>query len=255
MGLGGIVLLFILSLVTGVDLTSIFGGSGSGTSTSYEPAPASGPVATTPDEKKLEDLVHFVLDDTQNTWTELSPGYQRAKLVLFRDAYPSACGMGQAATGPFYCPADNKVYIDLSFFNELHQRFRAAGDFAQAYVLAHEIGHHVQTLQGTERQVRQRQQQRPDLANEYSVRLELQADCYAGVWGHSASRRGHLDPGDIEEGLTAAAAIGDDRLQRMSGARVAPERFTHGSSQQRQEWFQRGFQAGRPDACDTFAAR
>jgi predicted metalloprotease len=160
--------------------------------------------------------------------------------------------MGQAATGPFYCPADQKVYLDLSFFNELQKRLGAGGDFAQAYVLAHEIGHHVQTLTGTERQVRNLQQSRPDLANDYSVRMELQADCYAGVWGHSAAQRNVLDPGDVEEGMGAAAAIGDDRLQRMSGGRVAPERFTHGTSAQRVEWFRRGLESGRPQACDTF---
>ena len=253
LGLGGIALLFILSLVTGQDFLSML--TGGGAATSYDSAPQPGPVTGTPEEEKRVGLVSTVLDDAQNMWAELKPGYSRAKLVIFRDQYPSACGMGQTATGPFYCPGDQKVYIDLSFFDELEQRFRAAGDFAQAYVLAHEIGHHVQTLTGTERQVRGFQQSRPEMANEYSVRLELQADCYAGVWGHSASKRGILDPGDIEEGLGAAAAIGDDRLQRMAGARVAPERFTHGSSQQRQEWFGRGMQSGRPDACDTFASR
>ncbi len=172
--------------------------------------------------------------------------------MLFRDAVQSACGFAESATGPFYCPADEKVYIDLGFYQQLQEQFGAPGDFAQAYVLAHEIGHHVQNLVGTERQVREARTQRPDVANDLSVRLELQADCYAGVWGHSAAQRDKLDPGDTEEGLGAAAAVGDDRLQRMGGGRVVPESFTHGSSEQRQQWFQRGFQSGQPDDCDTF---
>jgi uncharacterized protein len=247
MGIGGVLLLIILSLVTGQDF---FGGG--------TPAPISqdsGPLSTTPEEEKLVQFVSFVLDDSQNMWTSLLPGYQRAKLVLFRDAVESACGIGQSATGPFYCPGDGKVYIDLGFYAELRQRFGAPGDFAQAYVLAHEIGHHVQALQGTERQVRQAQQSRPGSANDLSIRMELQADCYAGVWGYSASQRNILEAGDIEEGLGAAAAIGDDRIQRMSGSRVAPERWTHGSSQQRMEWFKRGLDSGRPDVCNTFDTR
>jgi predicted metalloprotease len=249
-GLGGIAILIVLSLLTGQDFLGMLGGGSGGPSSPM--VSSDGPIATTPAEEKLVDFMSFVLDDAQNVWTQLKPDYVRAKLVVFRDAYPSACGMGQAATGPFYCPADQKVYLDLSFFNELQKRLGAGGDFAQAYVLAHEIGHHVQTLTGTERQVRNLQQSRPDLANDYSVRMELQADCYAGVWGHSAAQRNVLDPGDVEEGMGAAAAIGDDRLQRMSGGRVAPERFTHGTSAQRVEWFRRGLESGRPQACDTF---
>jgi uncharacterized protein len=164
----------------------------------------------------------------------------------------SACGFAESATGPFYCPGDEKVYIDLGFYEELQQRFGAPGDFAQAYVLAHEIGHHVQNLLGTEAEVRRTRQERADLANEMSVRLELQADCYAGVWAHSTAQRKRLEQGDVEEGLSAAAAVGDDRLQRMGGGRVVPESFTHGSSEQRQQWFRRGLEAGRPDDCDTF---
>jgi predicted metalloprotease len=198
--------------------------------------------------------VSFVLDDAQDTWERLLPGrYQRAALVLFRDAVQSACGFAEAATGPFYCPGDRKVYIDLGFYAELKQRFGAPGDFAQAYVLTHEIGHHVQTLLGIEGRMRQMQQARPQLSNELSVRLELQADCFAGLWGNSTAQRNILERGDVEEGLNAAAAIGDDRIQRMSGARVAPERFTHGSSEQRVEWFRRGLQSGQIEACDTFA--
>ena len=175
--------------------------------------------------------------------------------MLFRDAINSACGFAQAATGPFYCPADRKVYLDLGFFDELDRKLGAPGDFAQAYVLAHELGHHVQTLTGTERKVRELQGSNPGARNSLSVRMELQADCYAGVWGYHANHGGgrvQLDPDDVEEGLNAAAAIGDDRLQRMQGGRVAPERFTHGTSQQRVEWFKRGMDSGDPKACNTF---
>jgi predicted metalloprotease len=207
-------------------------------------------------EEDQVQFVSFVLDDAQQTMSQLlSQGgatYQDAQLVLFRDAVESACGMGQAAMGPFYCPGDQKVYIDLAFYNDLRTRFGADGDFAQAYVIAHEIGHHVQNLLGIERQVRGVQQQDPGSRNELSVRLELQADCLAGVWGNSAAARGHLDPGDVEEGLNAAAAIGDDRIQKMSGGRVSPESWTHGSSEQRVTWFRRGMESGNIDLCDTF---
>ena len=254
MGAGGLVILVILSLIFGRDFVSLASDPGVA-----QPGAESGdvpPAETTPEEERLVSLVSFVLDDAQNTWrqvsSEMGTPYRDAKLVLFRDAVQSACGFAEAATGPFYCPADEKVYIDLGFYEELQQRFGAPGDFAQAYVLAHEIGHHVQNLLGTEAQVREARTRRADLANELSVRLELQADCYAGVWGHSAAQRQKLESGDVEEGLAAAAAVGDDRLQRMGGGRVVPESFTHGSSAQRQEWFERGFEGGRPDACDTF---
>jgi predicted metalloprotease len=201
-------------------------------------------------------LVSFVLDDAQDTWTQiLGNRYDRTKLVLFRDAVSSACGFAQAATGPFYCPGDRQVYIDLGFFEELERRFRAGGEFAKAYVLSHEIGHHVQTILGTEPQVRQAQRADPSSRNELSVRLELQADCYAGVWGNSAARRDKLEPGDVESGLNAAAAIGDDRIQRMGGGRVSPESFTHGSSADRVAWFRRGLESGDPKTCDTFSGR
>jgi predicted metalloprotease len=254
MGAGGLVILVILSLIFGRDFVSLASDP-----SVAQPGAESGevpPAETTPEEERLVSLVSFVLDDAQNTWrqvsSEMGTPYRDAKLVLFRDAVQSACGFAEAATGPFYCPADEKVYIDLGFYEELQQRFGAPGDFAQAYVLAHEIGHHVQNLLGTEAQVREARTRRADLANELSVRLELQADCYAGVWGHSAAQRQKLESGVVEEGLAAAAAVGDDRLQRMGGGRVVPESFTHGSSAQRQEWFQRGFEGGRPDACDTF---
>jgi predicted metalloprotease len=183
---------------------------------------------------------------------ETNRQYPRATLVVFRGEIESACGYAESASGPFYCPGDNKVYIDLGFYDDLQSRFGAAGDFAQAYVIAHEIGHHVQHVLGIDNQMRRAQQQRPDLANPLSVRLELQADCLAGVWGHSTAQRALREPGDIEEGLNAAAAIGDDRLQRMSGRGVRPEKFTHGSSAQRVEWFRRGLESGRMAACDTF---
>lgn len=250
MGAGTLVVLLILSLIFKRDFFSLVGAGG------VEPASetASGPPAeTTAQEERLVSFVSFVLDDAQNVWQhQLGASYRPAKLVLFRDAVQSACGFAESATGPFYCPADEKAYIDLGFYQELQQRFGAPGDFAQAYVLAHEIGHHVQNLMGTEARVRERRTARADLANELSVRLELQADCYAGVWAHSTAQRQLLEQGDVEEGLGAAAAVGDDRLQRMGGGRVVPESFTHGSSEQRQQWFRRGLEAGRPDACDTF---
>jgi predicted metalloprotease len=205
------------------------------------------------------DFVDAVMADTQSTWRELLAGrYQETRAVLFRDAIQSACGFAQSATGPFYCPSDRKVYLDLGFFDELDKRFGAPGDFAQAYVLAHELGHHVQTLLGIESKVRNLQASRPNESNALSVRMELQADCFAGVWGHNAARAGRspgrvaLEQGDVEEGLKAAAAIGDDRLQRMSSGRVFPDRFTHGSSEQRVTWFRRGFESGDVDACNSF---
>jgi predicted metalloprotease len=250
-GLGGAAVLLVLSLVFKQNFFALLGGGGAG----GEPT-ASGPVASTPEEEKKVDFVSFVLDDAQTTWERLFQArgkpYEHAKLVLFRDAIQSACGFAQAASGPFYCPGDEKVYIDLGFYDELQQRFGAPGDFAEAYVLAHELGHHVQRLMGTEPQVREEQQRRPDLANQLSVRLELQADCYAGVWGHETAQRNLLDPGDVDEGLAAAAAVGDDRIQRMQGEAVHPEGFTHGSSEQRASWFRRGFDSGRPEDCDTF---
>lgn len=250
-GIGGALILLILTLLTGQDFLSLADpGSGTLDTTTSQPYTAS------PEEEKLVDFVSFVLDDSQDVWTSLlGPRYQRARLVLFSDAVNSACGFAQSATGPFYCPGDQRVYIDLGFYRELQQRFGAPGDFAQAYVLAHEIGHHVQTLTGTEARVRQAQRSDPSAANQLSVRMELQADCYAGVWAHTTSRRNMLDIDDIDEAMNAAAAIGDDRIQRMGGGRVAPERFTHGSSAQRMEWFRRGFDTGRPDACDSFANR
>jgi uncharacterized protein len=251
-GLGGILVAGVLSLIFGRDFVSPMLNSGS-------EAPARSP-AEVQEKNRAEEprvqFVSFVLDDAQQTWHRLlGPRYQDAKLVLFRDAVRSGCGAASAQTGPFYCPADQKVYIDLSFFDELDQRFGASGDFAQAYVLAHEIGHHVQTLLGVSGKVRQAQQSNPRSANELSVRMELQADCLAGVWGKSTQQRGILEAGDVEEGLGAAASVGDDRMQRQARGTVNPESFTHGSSEQRMQWFRRGFSSGDVGSCDTFSGR
>ena len=221
--------------------------------------PAPSPSAS-PTNDTQKDFVSVVLADTEDTWTELfrrmNREYRPPKLVLFRGAVPSACGMAGAAVGPFYCPPDHKVYLDLDFFRALSERFRAPGDFAQAYVIAHEVGHHVQALLGvTDRVARERESLGRADANALSVRVELQADCFAGVWGHHANAsRQLLEEGDVEEGLRAAAAIGDDRLQRQTQGRVVPESFTHGTSQQRTQWFTRGLETGEPRRCDTFSA-
>ena len=203
------------------------------------------------DEQRSAQLVSFVLDDTQKTWASILPGYRHARLVLFRNATYSGCGSARAATGPFYCPQDEKVYIDLGFWNDL-RRFGAAGDFAQAYVISHEIGHHVQKLVGTERKVEQLRAYNPSAGNKLSVALELQADCYAGVWAHSGEQRNIIHTDDIRQGLQAAAAVGDDHLQKMTQGYVAPDSFTHGTSQQRMDWFQRGLNSGDMRACNTF---
>ncbi len=253
-GIGGLLLVVLLSWLTGQDFLSLLDPGSAGVPVE-DISRTSGPVASTPAEEELVEFVSFVLDDAQGTWARLVPDrYERTRLVLFRDAIQSACGFAEAASGPFYCPGDRKVYIDLGFYEELKQRFGAAGDFAQAYVLAHEIGHHVQNLIGIEPRVRQMQQARPDLVNDLSVRMELQADCFAGIWANSTAQRQILERGDVEEGLNAAAAIGDDRIQRMSSGRIAPEKFTHGSSAQRVEWFRRGMQSGRLEGCDTFGS-
>jgi len=250
-GIGGLAVAAVLSLIFGRDFVSPLLTSGGG-------APEDPQVTESrnrAEEPKVK-FASFVLDDAQATWSKLlGSRYTDAKLVLFRQAVQSGCGTAGAETGPFYCPADQKVYIDLSFFDELDRRFGAPGDFAQAYVLAHEIGHHVQTLTGISNKVRQAQQSNPSAGNDLSVRMELQADCFAGVWGHSTQQRNILESGDVEEGLAAAAAIGDDRIQRQSRGYVNPDSFTHGSSQQRVQWFRRGFESGDINACDTFGSR
>ena len=245
LGLGGTVILFLLSIFFGRDFFSLVG-----VDPAVPTATGGGDARSLAREEPEVEFVSFVLDDAQATWSRTLPEYREAKLVLFRDAVNSACGFAQAATGPFYCPSDQKVYLDLSFFEELRRRFGADGDFAKAYVIAHEIGHHVQHVLGIEQKVRNAQRSNPSQANALSVRLELQADCLAGVWGHSTAKRDILETGDVEAGLNAAAAIGDDRLTR---GRVSPESFTHGTSAQRVSWFRRGLETGRTGNCDTFA--
>ena len=251
-GIGGFLVLLVLSFLTGQDLVSPLLQQGA----SQPATEVQGPLETTPEEEERVDFVSFVLDDLQDTWPRiLGTRYREARLVLFRGATSSACGLGQSAMGPFYCPADEQVYLDLEFFDQLARRFGAPGEFAQAYVIAHEVGHHVQHLLGINQRVRQLQQSRPGDANALSVRQELQADCFAGVWGHTTARRNLLEPGDVEAGLAAAAAIGDDRLQGQVAGRVRPESFTHGTSAQRMEWLRRGLETGSVEACDTFGTR
>ncbi len=267
LGGGGLILMLLVLWLFGADpmtLLSILTGGGDGAVTTQAPDTSYGPGAQAPQrggpDDEAADFVSVVLADTEDTWTELfrerGQRYQPPRLVLFTDVVRSACGMAQSAMGPFYCPADQKVYIDLGFYRDLRDRFGAPGDFAQAYVIAHEVGHHLQTLMGISQQVQQ-QRERVSQAqgNALSVRLELQADCLAGVWANHAHRtRQILEDGDVEEGLNAAAAIGDDRIQRQTQGTVVPESFTHGSSEERVTWFRRGLETGRLDACDTFEA-
>ena len=215
----------------------------------------SAPTGASDNDEKLK-FVSFVLDDVQSTWDRLQPGYHHAQLVLYRGGHTTACGFGESATGPFYCPPDRKVYIDLDFYRELRDRFQAPGDFAQAYVIAHEVGHHVQNLLGTSEKVQRARQAADEVqSNALSVRLELQADCYAGVWANRTEQaQPILQQGDVEEALADAAAIGDDRLQQQGRGYVTPDSFTHGSSAQRVQWFRRGLETGDPAQCDTFTA-
>lgn len=260
-GCGGLLLIILFSVLSGQDpqaLLDMLGSSG----VSVDTGPSAGGAAPggipAPPGDELGKFASVVLADTEETWNsvfnQMGQSYREPTLVIFSDAVRSACGFNSAAVGPFYCPADQQVYIDLGFFNQLERRFGAPGDFAQAYVIAHEVGHHVQNLLGISRQVREAQQRssRAD-GNALSVRLELQADCLAGVWGHHAHRqRQLLEPGDVEEGLGAAAAIGDDQMQRRATGYVQPESWTHGSSDQRVQWLRRGLESGDPNVCDTF---
>ena len=253
----GLIALVLVAMFLGIDPSVILQGGGS---PQIAPAPApSSQAPAAPGKDPARDFVAVVLADTEDTWRELfrqaGRTYQDPKLVLFENAVESACGFAQAAVGPFYCPLDQKVYLDLAFFRDLRERFRAPGDFAQAYVIAHEIGHHVQTLLGISQKVMEmRQRATPTQANALSVRQELQADCLAGVWANHANRtRQILETGDVEEALGAATAIGDDRLQRQSRGYVQPESFTHGSSAQRVRWFKQGLSSGSLKECDTFA--
>ena len=257
LGIGGVVALVLISLVLGIDPLALLGGGDPGYAPPRATVTRDAPQSGTDDE--LKRFVSVVLADTEDTWHGLFSGlnrpYQEPRLVLFTGVVESACGTAQSAVGPFYCPLDRKVYIDLSFYRDLRDRFRAPGDFAQAYVIAHEVGHHVQTLLGISQKVTEAQRSLPKAeANTLSVRLELQADCFAGLWANAAQRRGLLEPGDVDEALNAASAIGDDRLQQQSRGRVTPDSFTHGSSAQRTRWFRQGLETGRLDACDTFSA-
>jgi predicted metalloprotease len=253
LGIVGIIFLLVISLITGRNYIGSYlaGGGHVATTTNDRPVTAS------PAEDRSAQLVSFVLDDVQKTWEKVLPEqtkqpYRHAKLVLFRDYTQSGCGVAKSQTGPFYCPADEKVYIDLGFWDELQRIGGSTGEFAQAYVIAHELGHHVQNLLGIERQMRQLSARNPSQQNPLSVKLELQADCFAGVWAHTAAQRGIVHEADVRDGLSAAAAVGDDHIQKMSRGAVSPESFTHGTSAQRQNWFMRGIQQGDVNACNTF---
>ena len=259
LGLGGILILGILSIVFKQDFFQLLDA------TSTSPSASAGGMSTEPatgqSSAKEDDLILFlnaVLAENQDLWERMLPQlgaqYRDSTLVFYRAGTDTGCGYGRSAAGPFYCPGDEKIYLDLSFYDQLATRFGAPGDFAQAYVLSHEVAHHVQNVLGIERQMRRMQQQNPRQANQLLVRLELQADCLAGVWGHTAAQKGQLEPGDVEEGLRAAASVGDDTLQKAATGTIQPETFTHGTSQQRVDWFRRGFQSGDPDQCDTFGA-
>lgn len=259
LGIGGTIVGVIVMLVFGQDLLGVSDGNRAGApdgdgDTSEEKSPAAPPT-----DEKLLSFVHYAFDDIQKTWIDVFPAsglpaYQKAKLVLFVDGTDTKCGYQGSATGPFYCPPDLAAYIDLGFYKELRDSLGAKGDFAQAYVLAHEIGHHIQKITGINDRVHRESNRNPGQKNHLSVLQELQADCYAGLWAKAADGRGLLEAGDIDEALKAAWAIGDDRLQRMAGRSVSPETWTHGSSEQRMRWFRRGYERGTMAACDTFSA-
>jgi predicted metalloprotease len=266
LGIGGVLILLVLSLLFGQNFFALVDQGGEvSTGREVAPGPGGAPAGRkgTPAEEQVADFISFVLDDVQNTWTrefaKAGREYQRARLVLFTDATRSGCGFAESAAGPFYCPADSKVYIDLGFYNELRSRFGAPGDFAQAYVLAHEVGHHVQHLLGISDKVHDAQSGgNRQQANALSVRLELQADCLAGVWAYHASKEhggtGTFTTRDVDQAVAAATAIGDGRLQKQAGGRVVPDSFTHGSSAQRVRWLKIGMESGDIRSCDTFRA-
>jgi len=258
LGLAGVIIFLLIQVLSGgssgaYSVDDPFGAS--------PQAPAPGetqgiPAAQDP-ERDLKDFSTYVFSLTLDTWAKIfkqdGNGFQRAKVVLYRDAVSTGCGDASSAVGPFYCPADERVYLDLSFYNDMETKLGAPGDFAWAYVIAHEVGHHVQEQLGTSSEVMRMQRENPDDANALSVRLELQADCYAGVWAHSVFAAGDLEKGDVREAIGAAGAVGDDRLQRQATGRVNPDTFTHGTSEQRTDWFNRGRASGSPDDCDTFS--
>jgi predicted metalloprotease len=250
----GTLVIAVIALLFGINPQQLLNG---GAANGPAPQTQGGRAPNAQQEDDMTRFVRRVLASTEDVWGDIfkqsNRTYRRPTLVLFTGRTGTACGAGSAAVGPFYCPGDERVYIDLSFYDELRQRFRAPGDFAQAYVIAHEVGHHVQKLLGTSDKVTALQQRASEAqANQLSVRLELQADCYAGVWGHYAQQRGQLDPGDVDEALRAASAIGDDKLQMQAQGYVVPDSFTHGTSAQRTRWFRQGFDSGDLRRCDTF---
>jgi hypothetical protein len=264
-GLGGLGLVGVL-IYLGIQVLSGGGGGASGfdvgsafgVESQSESVPGQEGIPPSQDpQRDLKDFSTYVFTDAQRSWqrTFAADGepYEQAQLVLFSGGVDTACGSATSAVGPFYCPADSRVYLDLSFYEEMQRQLGGGGDFAWAYVIAHEMGHHVQSVLGTSGEVHRLEQEDLENANELSVRLELQADCYAGVWAHTIFKKGDLEEGDVREALSTAAAIGDDRLQRQAGGTVNPDSFTHGTSGQRREWFQTGYRSGDPSACDTFA--
>ena len=256
-GLGGLVIMLVLSLL-GINPLPFMAGLQQAQQQNPQMEPTGQPYQEGAEEAALREMTQVVLADTEDTWSSLLPSYgisyQNPTLVLFSGQVLSECGGATAASGPFYCPLDQKIYLDMTFYIELQQRFGAPGDFAQAYVIAHEVGHHVQNLVGTATQVREAQSRVGQAqANDLSVRMELQADCFAGVWANTAQRsRQLLSAGDVEEALGAASAIGDDRIQQQTQGYVVPDAFTHGTGEQRQRWFMQGYNSGRPENCDTF---
>jgi predicted metalloprotease len=253
LGIVGVLVFLAFQLLAGGSAFSVPSGFEDGTT-----APDSGAIPASQDpERDLADFSKYVFLDAQETWQRAFQAqgrpYQRAKLVLYRSAVNTGCGSASSAVGPFYCPGDGRVYLDLSFFGDMERRLGAPGDFAWAYVIAHEVGHHVQRELGTNKEVSHLQRESPDDANSLSVRLELQADCYAGVWAYSVFEEGQLEAGDIDEAITASEAVGDDRLQRRARGSVDPDSFTHGTSEQRAQWFKIGRESGEPASCDTFS--
>jgi len=258
LGLTGVIVFLLIQVLTGsssgaYSVDDPFGGS------PQAPAPgeAQGIPAAQDPERDLKEFSTYVFSNTLDTWTQVfkeeGKPFERAKVVLYSGAVSTGCGDASSAVGPFYCPPDQRVYLDLSFYHDMENKLGAPGDFAWAYVIAHEVGHHVQQQLGTSSEVSRMMHENPDDANPLSVRLELQADCYAGVWAHSVFAAGDLEKGDVREAIRAAGAVGDDRLQRQATGRVNPDTFTHGTSQQREDWFNRGRAGGSPDDCDTFS--
>jgi uncharacterized protein len=256
LGVVGVILFLAIQLLGGGSSSAFDVDTGLGGGGAAPGQPAAIPPSEDP-ERDLKDFSTYVFTDAQKTWEQTfksaNQPYEHARLVLYRDGVRTGCGAASSAVGPFYCPADQIVYLDLSFYGDLQNKLSAGGDFAWAYVIAHEMGHHVQQQLGTSEEVTRLQQDQREDANELSVRLELQADCYAGVWGHTVYKQGDLDKGDVREALRAAGAVGDDRLQQQATGEINPDSFTHGTSEQRRSWFEKGYESGDADACDTFS--